>query len=297
MTANTILQTMRSPFLLLVVSCLSLPLCYSIAADIRWSPVILTLIVASALLAHISVNMLNEYMDCDSDRQRGSSRTPFSGGSGALVAQPQRRDVVKHMALVMVGLTITGGLAIVMLQPAQTGLLVLLGLLGAGIVVTYTPWLNRLPWLCLLAPGTGFGLVMCFGSYVALTGRTDSAMLLLALIPMLLVNNLLLLNQFPDADIDRRHGRRHLVIVYGYRTAATVLCVQWCLAAAIIAGLVVRGTLPVPALATLTFLLPALWIAGKARHYHAPTPAFIRAMGLNVLITLLLPVALAVSVL
>lgn len=293
MIATTVLKTMRPPFLLLVFSCLSLPFGYSVAAHQNLSYPVLALIVTSALLAHISVNMLNEYMDYVSNLDRHTQRTPFSGGSGALMAAPERIHTVKRLAIVMLVLTMVSGLAILLIQSQQRGLLTALGVTGLAIVAGYTPWINRIPWLCLIAPGIGFGLIMGYGSFVALTGDTDLAMLALAAIPMLLVNNLLLLNQFPDAGADRRHGRRHLVITYGYTTAARVLMGQWLLVAAVIVGLVASGVVPRWGGWSLLFLLPAGWIYTKARDYQAATPGFIRAMGLNVAITLLVPVVLA----
>lgn len=290
MAITTVVRTMRPPFLLLVFSCLSLPLCYSIAQGYAWSLTGLLLIVLSALSSHISVNMLNEYQDAASALDSHTQRTPFSGGSGALVVAPGRRQAVKWTALVMLALTLVSGLTLIFMQPSQGWLLSGLGVVGILIVVSYTPWLNRAPWLCLLAPGIGFGVVMCYGSFVALTGRTDLAMLGLSLLPMLLVNNLLLLNQFPDADADRRHGRRHLVISYGYRRAAAVLAGQWLLTAAVIVDLVQAGSLPRHAVSLLLFLLPAGWIYIKAWRFRTVTPTFVRAMALNVALTLSLPV-------
>lgn len=294
MIATTMLKTMRPPFLLLVLSCLSLPLCYSIAHHQSWSYPVLILIASSALLAHVSVNMLNEYMDCASNLDRHTTRTPFSGGSGALVEAPEHLDWIRRFALVMVALTVVSGLAIVLLQSQQVSLLTALGVTGIAIVIGYTPWINRHPWLCLITPGVGFGVVMSYGSYVALTGRTDLVVLVLSFIPLLLVNNLLLLNQFPDAQADEKHGRRHLVIAYGYRISARVLLGQWLLVAVTIISLVAVAIVPLWALWLLLFLLPAGWVYTQARDYQAPSSEFIRAMGLNVVITLLLPIVIAI---
>ena len=50
----------------------------------------LILALAGGLLAHISVNALNEYLDFTSGLDLTTLRTPFSGGSGTLPANISR---------------------------------------------------------------------------------------------------------------------------------------------------------------------------------------------------------------
>ena len=45
-----------------------------------------------------------------------------------------------------------------------------LGVGGLAVVLLYTPWLNRNPALCLVAPGLGFGTCMVMGTDVVLAG-------------------------------------------------------------------------------------------------------------------------------
>ena len=104
------------------------------------------------------------------------------------------------------------------------------GLLGIAIIIAYTRWINRLPWLCLIAPGLGFGPLMVGISYVALSAPMDLPVFLLTLIPFFLVNNLLLLNQYPDIEADRAAGRNHIPIRYGI-TVSNLIFLAFMLAA------------------------------------------------------------------
>ncbi|HNQ91611.1 MAG TPA: prenyltransferase [Alphaproteobacteria bacterium] len=179
----------------------------------------LCLVLAGAIAAHVSVNAFNEYSDFKSGLDAKTIRTPFSGGSGALVANPQAAIYVLAMAIS--ALAVTGGVGLYFLYKFGVGILPV-GLLGVLIVLSYTPWLNRNPWLCLVAPGLGFGPLMVVGTHFVLTGSYSWSAFFVSMVPFFLANNLLLLNQYPDIEADRSVGRRHFPIVYGVRKSTFV---------------------------------------------------------------------------
>ena len=289
MRLTTVLASARPAFLPLTVVCVLLGIA------LAEGPVSLPLaawITLGAVAAHVSVNALNEYEDYASGLDLHTRRTPFSGGSGALPADPDALAGVRWLAVAslaiaaLVGATIVGRLGAAML-PA--------GLLGLGLVVTYTRWLNRRPWPCLLAPGTGFGLLMVPATQFALTGVPRPESLLVALVPFLLVNNLLLLNQYPDVAADAAAGRRHVPIVYGPRTANRVYAAQWLGAGVLLVALPSTGVLPPPALLAL---LP--WSAGAYALRGALVHGFRigeapRYLAANVIAALLTPLLLALT--
>ena len=95
--------------------------------------------------------------------------------------------------------------------------------------------------LCLLAPGAGFGLFMVLGAYFVFTGQYSLTALVSALVPFFLVNNLLLLNQFPDLEADRSVGRQHFIIAYGRAAGASMYGVMLTLAiTALVFGVIVQ---------------------------------------------------------
>ncbi len=100
--------------------------------------------------------------------------------------------------------------------------ILLLGAVGLFVIVVYTPWLNKVPVLCLIAPGFGFGTLMVLGVYFCLTGAFSWTALLLSFVPFFLVSNLLLLNQFPDVEPDQSVGRKHLPILIGRKASAVI---------------------------------------------------------------------------
>ncbi len=199
------------------------------------------LVLCGALLAHLSVNLLNEYEDFRSGLDLLTARTPFSGGSGSLPAHPQAAAATRAAGLACLLLTALIGVYFV----SEKGLALLpLGLAGVLLVVAYTPRVTRWPLLCLLAPGLGFGPLMVMGTAFVLTGHYSLPAAVASLPPMFLASELLLVNQFPDVDPDRRVGRRHLPIVLGRRRSALVF------------GTLVAGAFAVPPVAVLAGRLP-----------------------------------------
>jgi len=256
--AAAVVRAFRPNFLVLA------PLCAGLGVAVAWqqggSPALVDtlLVFIGALLAHAAVNLFNEYEDFVSGLDMITRRTPFSGGSGALPEMPSAAKGVLVAAIGTLGLVTAIGLYFLW----QRGLpMLVLGVAGIVLVLTYTRWITRRPILCLLAPGLGFGPVMVLGALVALGGRIDTSALLVTLVAQCLVSELLLINQIPDADADQKVGRRHLVITLG-RTAAARLVAVLLLGSYVPVLLgVLLGGLPVWSALALLTLPVSLWIS------------------------------------
>jgi 1,4-dihydroxy-2-naphthoate octaprenyltransferase len=241
-----------------------------------------------ALGAHISVNALNEYFDFRSGLDLRTRRTPFSGGSGTLPAKPSFAGGALVIGLSAGLLSASVGLYFLISQ--GLGLLPV-GVLGLTIIGAYTPWLTKDPLLCLVAPGTGFGLLMVMGTNYALTGTYTWTSAFAALLPFFLVNNLLLLNQFPDVEADRSVGRRHLPIVAGRESAARVYALFHTLVPVTILVGILIGVMPIPtALGFLATPLAIINVINVLRRAEADAEELLGAMGSNVLLNLVTPV-------
>jgi 1,4-dihydroxy-2-naphthoate octaprenyltransferase len=285
---------MRPSFLLLVPCCVAVGAATATWSGAAWSWRHLGLAFLGALAAHISVNALNEYDDFRSGLDLRTRRTPFSGGSGTLPQHPDGAGVALAVGLVALAVVVAVGLYFTWLRGRA---ILPLGLLGILVVVSYTRWLTRDPWLCLIAPGLGFGPLMVVGTHFALTGDYSWSALVASLVPFFLVSNLLLLNQFPDLEADRAVGRRHLLIRAGRRAGVQVYALFMVLAyASVVAGWL-AGRLPATSLlALLTVILAVPTVRGAARH-AASIPELIPYMGRNVVITLATPVLVAIGLL
>ena len=119
--------------------------------------------------------------------------------------------------------------------------------------------------------------------------------LALSVLPFALVNNLLLLNQFPDVDADRRVGRRTLPMVIGRGRAVVVMGVQQMVAWLWLGVGAWQGWWP-PGVALAVLALPlSMWLLQRAWQARDDLGALQPAMALNVAQCVLVPVLMAVG--
>lgn len=281
--AVAVVRASRPNFLVLA------PLCVGLGVAVAWqqgeTPALLDtlLVFVGALLAHAAVNLLNEYEDFISGLDLITSRTPFSGGSGALPEIPGAAKHVLVAALGTLALVILIGLYFLW----QRGLpMLVLGTAGVMLVLTYTRWITRSPLLCLFAPGIGFGPVMILGTLVALGARLDATAIIVSFISLLLVSELLLINQIPDAEADRKIGRRHLVITLGTRAAAHLVSALFISGYVVLVTSIFAGWLPLPSIMSLATAPFAFWLAWKLPGAINQPAALNVLLGANVAILL-----------
>ena len=244
MHAGAIITTFRPKFLILTPICILLGIAttYSAHGQIQVDHAVLVLL--GALFAHASVNAFNEYLDFKSGLDLITQRTPFSGGTGTLPANPQAQGAVLGSAVATLCATLIIG---VYLLIETSWKLLPIGLLGMVTIVAYTRQINRLPWVCLIAPGMAFGPLFVLGTYfsivpgsaVSISGITVS--FCASLVPFFLVNNLLLLNQFPDVEADKQVGRNTFPIAFGLPAALRVFGMFLFLTALVIILCVLAG--------------------------------------------------------
>ena len=242
------------------------------------------------LLCHISVNVLNDYFDYRSGIDLETKRTPFSGGSGILPAALLKPRQVLWFGLAASLLALPIGIYFVMVRG---WLLLPLLLIGAVCILLYTPLITRLGWP-EWAPGVGLGALPVLGIYFIQTAAYTSPAIVACIPSGILVHNLLLLNEFPDTEADRKAGRKTLPIIMGKTGAGIVYSILTAAVYLWIIGAVVAGVMPVFSLiALLTFPLAIKAIQGAIKHQDASKLA--SAMGNNVLVVLLTQLLLGVG--
>jgi 1,4-dihydroxy-2-naphthoate octaprenyltransferase len=288
------LGPMRVDFLYLDVACVFLATASAIWTHGEIDTLHLILAFVGAVCAHIGVNTLNEYFDFKSGLDFQSDRTPFSGGSGTLPERPDMAPGTLRIAVVCLSTTTMIGIYFLF---ARGWAIVPLGLLGLLVIVVYTNWITRLPLISLIVTGLGFGLLMVMGTYYVLTGEYTWTAFFASLPPFFLGNNLLLLNQFPDVEVDRAVGRRNLPIILG-RPACSIIYALILVATYLpmVIG-VWLGYLPVATLLGLVTLPLAVAAAIGVYRYAEDLPNLIRSMGFNVILNIATPILMGVGLL
>lgn len=291
---GVLLASARLPFLVLplVLVLLGVASAFEVTHEIDWGK--LAIILLTAVSAHVSVNALNEYFDFRIGLDAVTEKTPFSGGSGALPDNPQQARGVFLLGTASLLVTLAGGLYLVSVTGWE---LLLPGLAGVLIVSTYTPWMTRSPLLSLIMPGVGFGPVMVIGTAYVLAGEVTPTMVIASMVPFFLVNNLLLLNQYPDIEADRQHGRRNLPILHGTRVSGIVYLLFELAAAAVIVAGILLGFMPASTLLPVALLVAASPIALMASRRLDDRQRLIPLMTMNLIVVLVVPVLLSVSLL
>jgi 1,4-dihydroxy-2-naphthoate octaprenyltransferase len=208
-----------------------------------WAPFLLA--QATVVAFHLMTHYANDYYDRAADLR--AARTPFSGGSGALVDGSLPPWVGLAAALACAALGTAGCIALALrgLAPAAA--------LGGAIGIL--AWAYSAPPVRLLA--RGLGEIDCALVVAILVPLCTFASQSVALTPLALAITLpggaamfamMLAVEYPDVRVDRATGKRNLIVRLGERAAAP-LVVAAC--AAIYAGL---------ALALLAGAPPALAI-------------------------------------
>jgi 1,4-dihydroxy-2-naphthoate polyprenyltransferase len=234
------------------------------------------------VLCHMSVNMLNDYFDFRSGVDLKTIKTPFNGGSGLLPAGKLRPGQVLWYSLVCLFLAVPVGIYFTLAQGWQ-----LLPLLLAGVVCVlfYTSYIlkKHFPeW----SPGLGLGILPVLGAYFVQTGNYSFSAFLACVPSGFLVLNLLLLNEFPDAEADLIARRKTLPITLGKKgaaavyTAFTAAAYLW-----IIAAVIARQMPPYCLLSLLT--LPLAYKAVRGAFGYDRMSQIVSAMGNNVLVVIL----------
>jgi 1,4-dihydroxy-2-naphthoate octaprenyltransferase len=245
---------------------------------------------AGLLFAHISVNTLNDYFDYRSGLDLETKRTPFSGGSGILPLALLKPSQVFGLGLVSFLLTIPIGVYFVIVRG---WLLLPLILVAAACILLYTPFILKTRWP-EWSPGIGLGSLPVLGAYFVQTGDYTLSAVIAAIPSGILVHNLLLLNEFPDVDADRKAGRKTTPVTLGKAKTGILYSVLTVVVYLWIIGGVLVGLMPSFSLiALLTLPLAIMAIRGAVKPKNMAK--FAPAMANNVLVVLLTQLLLGIG--
>ena len=258
-------------------------------------------LIIGVVLTHTSVNLFNEYSDYKTGIDSNTQRTPFSGGSGMIQSGQTTPVAVNTAAWQTLFFAFIIGLYFVIMSH---WVLFIIMVIGALSIVYYTRYLAR--WLVgELFAGLSLGSLVVVGTFIAMTGDSSSTfsdlfpmeVILVSIPPGILTSLLLFLNEFPDAEADRKGGRYHLVIWLGKKKASALYVAGLILVYAFIIiapllhaasywVLIACGSIPFAVKAGITAL----------RHYD-DAPGLTQALGMNVVTVLSTDALLALGVL
>jgi len=215
---------------------------------------------------HASIDILNDYADYRSGIDLDTRRTPLSGGTGVLPEGLVAPRQAYWAGLILLSL---GSLAGVYLSLTKGP--VILILLSFAVLSVYFYSTKLANW------GLGEALLVLKGTAIVL-GTFYVQTQILSLEPIfsgailgILSGSALFINQFPDYESDRAHGRRNLVVRLGRARAAKLYPAFYASAY----GMAVTGVilLLMPTLAILSLAsipLAVKVVRGLREHYDNP---------------------------
>ena len=231
------------------------------------------------LLAHLSINVINDYFDFKSGLDLKTRRTPFSGGSGIL---PTGGLDPRSVYLFAVGCLLTGG-AIGIYFAYTTGWLLLpLVLFAAFTIYFYTTHLSHW-YLGELFTGLNFGFLMAVGAYFIMIGRYSISAFVPAVIPGILGSTLLFINEFPDVEPDREAGRRNVVMALGLERSSKVYALLVASPYIWVVLCIVAGYMPPTMLVTFLSIPIGLKAVKGALENYSDVEKLVPSLGANVL--------------
>ena len=223
---------------------------------------LLTAVLAfvGAVSLHASVNVLNDYFDYRSGLDLQTTPTPFSGGSRVLPEHGLTPRSVLYGGIAFLALGVLIGSYFLVTMSFSPILAAILAVVVIS-VVGYTTILSRYG-VGELAAGLNLGTLLVVGAYYVETGSLAWPPFFVGLSLGLLVAGILYINEFPDTVADERTGRRHLVIRWGKKKAASRFRILIGGAYAVVIVGVLSGLLtPVALVSLLAF--PKAWSGTK----------------------------------
>jgi len=239
-------------------------LALSLADQFNFVHFILTLL--GAVMIQAGTNMINDWKDADRDGENRTGIRPFTGGSRMIqLGLISRADMCFFGLLLSISAVFIG---IYLVFVSGFGLVPLIGYgLIAGLFYTNGKgkfsFINMAPGVAEFLIATTYGVFMTLGAYYVQTGHYSLQVLLISLPVALFISNVLLINQFPDADSDAKTDKKTLVVRLGKRGAKNVLIGTFVIGYVIIAILPLFDYAPY----TLYFAFLSIPFAAQAIRY------------------------------
>ncbi len=206
---------------------------------------ILTLL--GGVMVQASTNMINDWKDAERDNDNVEGIRPFTGGSRVIQLGLISRADMGFFGMLLTAVAALIGIYLVFASGPGLIPLILYGLI-AGVYYTSVQgkfsFVNMAPGLAEFLIATTYGVFMTMGAFYVQTGYFTTQVFLISLPVAMLITNVLLINQFQDAESDQKTQKNTLVVRVGKENAKNILISFFVMAYGIIAALPLMGYAP-----------------------------------------------------
>lgn len=224
------------------------------------------LTLLGGIMIQAGTNMINDWKDAERDGDNRSGIRPFTGGSRMI-----QLGLISRADMCFFGLVLSIAAALIGIYLVFASGLGLIPLILYGLIAGYFytsgkgkfSFINMAPGVAEFLIATTYGVFMTMGAFYVQTGYYTVQAFLISLPVALFISNVLLINQFPDAESDEQTDKKTLVVRLGKRKAKNVLIGSFIIGYVIIALLPVVGAAPY----TLYFAFLSIPFAVQAIRY------------------------------
>jgi 1,4-dihydroxy-2-naphthoate octaprenyltransferase len=174
------------------------------------------LVISAVTLHHIGLNMIDDVFDYlhAVDRSRGAQKNPYTGGSGVLTTEliPVSHVMTAAVICYLLALAIAIYLTIAVGWPIL--IFVAVGVFSS-IFYTMPPVKYGYRGFGELSLLINFGPVVCLGAFYVQTRSLAWEPFVISLVPGFLMWSMIVINEIPDYEDDRRAGKMNLVAHLG----------------------------------------------------------------------------------
>lgn len=269
---------------------------YRKTQSIHWGWFVLT--ITGIFMLEIGKNGINEAVDYISGADRfvtPENRNSFSGGKKTIVDGILS---LKEVWIISWTTIVLGSAAGIIITVWRSPIIVWIGIAGLFAAIFYSQPPLKLAYRGLggIVVGLTFGPMLTTGAYAVQTLTIGTDAMTLGVPIGLLIMNVLLINQFPDAEADRAAGKMTAVVRLGRKRSAVVYALIYVTTYASIGAIAFaqKNGNYLLALASLPFAIDAVRIAYQ---YTEDLPRFLRANARSIQIYIITGVALIVATL
>lgn len=213
------------------------------------------LTLLGGLLVQAGTNMINDWKDADRDSENVEGIRPFTGGSRMIQLGLISRGDMGFVGLSLSFIALLIGIFLITVSGWSLVPLVLYGII-AGLFYTNDSkrfsFINMAPGMAEFLIATTFGVMMTMGTFYVQTDFFSLESFLISLPVAFFISNVLLINQFQDANSDSKTDKNTLVVRLGRKKAKNVLIGSFIL------GYVTIALLPILNFAPLTLYVAFL---------------------------------------
>ncbi|MGH2643836.1 MAG: prenyltransferase, partial [Chitinophagaceae bacterium] len=218
---------------------------FSVLHTLNLSLFLLTLL--GGIMIQAGTNMINDWKDADRDNENVEGIRPFTGGSRMVQLGLISRSDMGFFGMLLSAIAALIGIYLVFSSGWGLIPLIFYGLL-AGVFYTGSKgkfsFINMAPGLAEFLIATTYGVLMTIGAFYVQTGYFSLQIFLLSLPVAIFITNVLLINQFQDAESDQKTGKKTLVVRIGKLKSKNILIGFFILAYVIIGLLPALGLAP-----------------------------------------------------